>query len=391
MRLTALFGVFLSGCYLTHERVPGDAGGRPDVRSVDARSADVPSVDAPLAPLRCDEVVVSHTRALDDTTRSGVTPRLVVLPGNELGLVYVSVDGDPTRVSFERFSATLERIGEPVVIASDAFTWAEPAWLGERLAIAYGRAAADPSEIAYIAPDGTRQGTSPVSLPHPSFIAPLGDGVLWVTFDMRTDNAFLIDALDRTGMARRDPQRIEAGRYGSGFGLAALPDGGFLFGYAREGPPGVRQVYMRRVEANADLGTEIPLSGDLDSFAVPASSRGRSIIVFGGDGMLEVADIDVTGPAIVRSEQASIRARGAIPAFAEDRVIVATLGADGFLLHDFGRFEDEGMTTLATPALTGAPQSGDAVSLPGAAVFAVHVVRGSQTFPVLIRVECRGG
>ncbi len=87
-------------------------------------------------------------RVLDDTSRSGVTPRLAVLPGDELALVYVSVDGDPPRVSMERFSADLERIAGPTVIAGDAWSWAEPAWVGDTLAVAYGRTVADPSELA---------------------------------------------------------------------------------------------------------------------------------------------------------------------------------------------------------------------------------------------------
>jgi len=147
---------------------------------------------------------------------------------------------------------------------------------------------------------------------------------------------------------------------------------------------------MRRVELDGALGAELPLSTRGDSYAEPASAADDVVIAYGGD-VLTLAELDARGTSVLREQEAAIEAFSVSPAFAGDRVVIASFGSGGFALHDFGRRADTGFATLPTVPLPGAPQSGHAVSLSGAAVFAVHVVRGSETFPFLVRVECRGG
>lgn len=387
LALACLIVVALAGCYRTHQRGERDGG-----RAVDASRADArgPMPDAFVPIVRCDEVFVSQTRSLEDVTRSGVTPRLVALPGAELGLVWVSTDGDPTRVTYMRFTARLDPLGGPVTVVDDAWTWAEPAWVGDRLAIAYGRTAGEPSELSYLDAAGTRLSAVGVALPHPALMDAAGDGLLWIAFDMRAENTYVLQRLDREGRPSSPEQRILAGRYGSGHGLARLPDGAHLFGYSREGPPGVRQVYVRRVEIDGALGAELPLSDRGDSYAKPLSAGDDVVVAYGGD-VLTLAELDARGTSVLSMEDAAIDAFSVVPVFVGDRVVVASFGSGGFALHDFGARGEPGSSTLPTVPLPGAPQFGHAVSLPGAAVFAVHVVRGSETFPFLVRVECRGG
>ena len=109
----------LSGCYRSHLRAdPVDASGR-DAAVPDAPRRDAPERDA--GPITCDALAVTGMVTLDE----GVTPRLVALPGGDVGVVYVRTDGDPTRVVYERLGRTLTRITGPVTVATDSFTWAE--------------------------------------------------------------------------------------------------------------------------------------------------------------------------------------------------------------------------------------------------------------------------
>jgi len=79
----------LTGSYRSHERTSTLDGG-----------ADV-NVDAPVdaLPLRCSQLTVAESVALDDANQSTVTPRVVALPGGDVGVVYVGSDGAPTTVA----------------------------------------------------------------------------------------------------------------------------------------------------------------------------------------------------------------------------------------------------------------------------------------------------
>ncbi len=151
----------------------------------------------------------------------------------------------------------------------------------------------------------------------------------------------------------------------------------------------MRQAYLRRLEPDATLGPELVLSDRGDSFAVPAARTGESVVVFGGRGSLSVAQIEPAGLGVMTQEEHAIEAFSVVAAFAEARLLVATFGSDGLALRDFGRASDEGFVMLPAVTLPGAPQGGDAVSLTGAVIVTTHVVRGTDTSPTLVRIECR--
>ena len=105
-----LAAALLSGCYLSHgreEAVDVDAGTRRDsgIR-VDAATPDA-RVEG------CTGVRLAETRLIEGAP--SVTPRLVALPGGDVGVVHVSRDGSPTRVRFDRLDATLTPISSGTV------------------------------------------------------------------------------------------------------------------------------------------------------------------------------------------------------------------------------------------------------------------------------------
>lgn len=373
------------GCYLSHGRtIEGEDAGR-DAPARDAASDAPVPLDVPLAS--CDRLVVSHTAALDGEARGAVTPRLVALPGGEVGVFSVRTDGEPTRVLFERRDARLSRVSGPVTLASDSFSWAEPLGAGDSIRVAFalgdGASAIETSDR-----EGRSLGRVVVRLEHPSIFLPTSAGYFWAQFEMRADNALVLSSLDPSGAALHAPARIELGRYGSGHHAAVLADGRtVVVGYPREGPPGVRHGYVRTFATSGVLGPERQLSEDDITSVWPVRGRGEDLLlVWNGDALgLERLD-----PATLEPRETEI-----VPPI-EGRFVVGTL--DRFLVVASFRSTlfhvdvyDETLSLAfsfeeSMPASLGVGSS--IATLGDALVVAAGLSDGVTTYPWLARIAC---
>ncbi|MCB9594321.1 MAG: hypothetical protein H6719_16440 [Sandaracinaceae bacterium] len=386
LRCLGLAALTLAGCYRSHrvedapDASPRDAGRRLD-GGFDA------GFDA--GDLPCTGVRVAATVAIDDPGVSSVTPRLVAIPGGDVGLVHVSSDGSPTRVRFERLSPSLDRLASSTV-ATDSFTWAEPAVVEGELWVAYGRAGDEPSILQHVSRDGAPLAERvPVPLPHPSVLQPWREGLFWMAFDMRTDNSLVLAHLSPTAGLAHDRVVIDLGRYGSGHGAIPRPDGrSHVITYPREGPPGVREGYVNALTGAGALGPERQVSDDGAELVLPVRVGDELVLVIHGDALiLERTDFET----LERLDRATFPALPSRPFFVGSlagRVLVGHV-TDGVLeLDDFGEdlagFE---RLTIRPPDRANGP-SGSVLEVPGAVFIAFGVVAGSRSYPFVARVEC---
>lgn len=381
-----LFFAASSGCYLSHGRPTGLEDAGRDAPALDAAPRDAPvPLDAPLAS--CDRLVLSHTAALDGEARGAVTPRLVALPGGDVGVFSVRTDGAPTRVLFERRDNTLMRATGPVTLANDSFSWAEPLRAGEemRVAFALGDGA---SAIQGSDRDGRPLARVIVRLEHPSIFLPTSLGYFWAHFEMRADNALVLSSLDPSGAALHEPARIELGRYGSGHHAAVLADGSTVaLGYSSEGPPGSRHGYVRSFAPSGTLGPERRLSeGDITS-VWPVRGRGEDVLlVWNGDALgLERLDPDTLEP---RAMQILAPIDGPFVVGTLDRfLVVAAFRAT--LLHVDVYDETLALAFSVEERMPASLGVGSSIAtFPDALVIAAGLSDGVTTYPWLARIEC---
>lgn len=381
-QLALLFGSGACGCYLSHARLLEDAS----IPAVDGgRDAGRDGgLDAPL-PSRCDRIVIGPTASLDGEARGAVTPRLVGLPDGSAFVVSVRTDGAPTRVLYELRDAGLSRLVGPRTLATDSFTWAEGAFVGERVLVAFGLggglSAIDDHGI-----DGSGTARVAVALEHPSIFRPLGSGLLWASFDSRATNALVVAEVGRDGAVRAGPERIELGRYGSGHSAGVRPDGArAVLGYPREEGRGVRRGFVRSYEGGV-LGPERMLDdGDVREVRV-VSAEGGLVVVWNGDRLglerddwatLEPIERVVLPPLDGTFLAGAIGERTVVARFASGRLHVDVYDAALSL---------ESSDEVAMPGALGAGTSIAAV--PGALVVAAGVSDGGTTYPWLARIEC---
>jgi hypothetical protein len=369
------FSLSLAGCYLAHER---DAHG----------DASAPGLDA--APPHvgvCTHLVAGPTVLLEGP--GGVTPRLVALDGGEVGVAYVNAGGgDPTAVYYERLDARLTRLTGPVLAATDSWTWAEPARSGDGIALAFGSTADAPSVLAFFDLDGHVAGPRrSVTLPHPEVLRRSSNGLFWLAFDSRDDGNVLVMAHVRSdGTLVHAAQRIALGRYGSGFGVAARPDGsGQVLSYPSEGPPGVRRGRVNAITIDGSLTGEQTLSMDGADAAIPVFVGGELEVVYRTDDHVRIATLDARTLAW-QSETEIARLEGSLLAgTVAGLFVVGSFRAP--VLHVLDRLDDAAAIDITAPS----PGTGGSISwvtFPDAIVVAVSLTFGSEATPWLARLDC---
>lgn len=385
--------LLLSGCYLSHGRDARSDGGGDHDAGRDAGRPDAGTTvagDPDAGRGICVGVRLAEQVVLDGP--ASVTPRLVALPGGDVGVVHVSTDGSPIRVRFDRLDRALAP-RSATTVATDSFTWAEPVDYAGALFIAYGLAGDEGSVLQPITADGEPRGERTiVPLPNPSVLRPWRDGLFWLAFDMRTDNQLVLAHLDRAGALIHPPVEIFLGRYGSGHGAIARPDGrSHVVTYPREGPPGVRESYVNALDAAGALGPERQLSEDGDDLVRPVRQDDRLVLVQHGDALiLEVADFDT----LATIERHTFPPRGSSPFLVGalgGRVLVGHV-ADGLLsMDDFGfdlATEHARLTARPPRGRVNGP-SGSTLEVPGALYVAVTVIEdGIDTHSMIVRFVC---
>ena len=379
-----LAAALLSGCYLSHGREEAvDAGTRRDSGSrIDAATPDA-RVEG------CTGVRLAETRLIEGAP--SVTPRLVALPGGDVGVVHVSRDGSPTRVRFDRLDATLTPISSGTV-ATDSFTWAEPVSLDGALFVAWGLAGDEGSVLQPVDADGAPNGPrSIVPLRHPSVLRAAAGSLFWMAFDMREDNTLVMAHVEPSGELSHPPARVPLGRYGSGHGAIARPDRrSHVITYPREGPRGVRNAYVSALDATGALGPERMLGEDGDQLALPVRLGERLVVVHHGDALvLQVTDAD----SLELLERFVHPARDSRPFFVGalgGRLLVGHATEGELRMDDFG---EELATEHARivirpdgPRVNG--PSGSVLETPGALYVAVGTVSGTETRPLIARIVC---
>lgn len=372
--LMSLLGA--SGCYLAHER-PSAADARADA----GRDAST---------TQCERLEFGPSVLLDG--HGGVTPRLVPLDDGAVGVAYVAPGaGDPTLVWYERLDASLARVTGPVLVARDASSWAQPARRADGLGMVIAYSTSPRSEPSLLAGSDLDGHPSPtrvtVALPNPAVLRPSATGLFWLAMEMREQNAFVLAHVGQDGTLVTVPQRIELGRYGSGFGAATRADGGGeVLGYPSEGPRGVRRARARAIEVDGTLGPERTLSMDGADAAIPVFVGDELALVYRTDAEIRIATLD---PASLetRAERAVPRVEGTLFAAAIGvRLVIGALGAGWVTALDAS-------TPGASPIRSSTPLAGtsgalDWVELPGTLVLAAGLVSGGDAAPWVVRVDC---
>ena len=385
--------LWASGCYLSHRVEAGPDASARDASARDASARDAGSPDATArvdaSARECTGIRVAASVALDDGTRSGITPRLVGLPGGELAIVYVSTDGSPTRVRYERLSAGLERL-HSATVATDSFTWAEPVFRDGEIFIAYGLAGDEGSVLQQVTfggePRGPRQA---VPLLHPSVLRGSSGGFFWMAFNTRSDNLLLLAHLDDGGAISHPPVEVALGRYGSGHGAIARPDGhSHVFTYPREGPSGVRQGYVNALSEDGVLGPERRLGDDGDALVLPVRQGDSLVLVRHGDALnLERTDFE----SLERLERRSFPALPSRPFLVgavAGRVLVGHIAEGELRVDDFGtELDDFARLGVRGPHRAGGP-GGSVLEVPGALYVAIGLIDATRQYPYVVRLEC---
>jgi hypothetical protein len=391
----ALFSLLSSGCWMSHRLGAERDGGaaRADAAIHDAamvrpRDGGPPRPDG--GPITCDRLAIGPSVSLVDP--GGVTPRVVALEGTDVAVVYVDYDGDPTSVYYERLDARLARITGPARVASDSYTWAEPARFGDGLAVAFGRRAAEPTVLVPIDLDGVVSGPRmSVRVAHPIVLRRTGSGLFWLAFEMHEENAFAIAHLDEAGALLHDVQRIALGRYGSAHGAAMRPGGrsGHVLAYASEGPPGVRDARVNAISETGVLAGERTLATDGADAVMPVFVGEELRIVRRSDDAITVSTLDPETLETIE-ERAIERLGGAIfTAVIEDRFVVGAVEPPRVVVLDLE--EDPPARLDAMVPTTGWSGAISWASVPGALVVAASLVAGAESFPWLVRIECAPG
>lgn len=388
LRLFAVVVLVLgSGCYRSHRRLEaGTDAGRLDVGVRDGGARDAGAADAghdaPVPPRRCREIRGGIVRELDG--RDGVTTRVTSLEGGEVGVVYVVPSGgSPTEVVYERLDGALERVTGPVSVATDSWTWAEPATVDGGLVVAYGVTAGLPSRLVPIDRNGSpRDAPRPgIVLEHPSILRGSGDTIFWLTYAMRGSNSFELGTFRTDGTPLHTPNMIALGRYGNGFGVASREDGrAHVLGYTSEGPSGVRGVRVNAIDERGELAGERTLSPSGDA-SIPVLVGDELVLVWRDEGEVHVTTLDPVTLEPSGDERVGTLA-GALFAGALDGLLVyGALDGGRFVAHGGGATWEESVSGVFAP-------SWSATSVPGALVVASHLNLLGGTRPIVLRIEC---
>lgn len=376
-------GLAVHGCYLSHQREPADASPeRSDARrdvGVDARVRD-----APIG--RCERLGAGPSVLLEGP--GGVTPRLVALDGGEVGVVYVSPGGgDPTAVRYERLGADLGRLTGPVLVATDSWTWAEPARLGSGLVVAFGSTTGVSTLLPVDLAGAVAGGRIAVDVQHPEILRPTARGLFWLGFESRDENAFVMVHLGPDGAPLHPAQRIGLGRYGSGFGVAARPDGhGHVIAYPSEGPPGARRARVNAISDEGVLTGERTLGTVGADAALPVFVDGMLFVVWRTADELAISQLDTESLEPLDERSTALLEGSLFTASIEGHFVVGAFQAPRLTAIDLG---DPG--ALPIEIMAPRPGYGGSISwvdVPGGLAIAAGLVAGSEALPWVARIEC---
>jgi len=373
-----------SGCYLAHERDAGvDAAIQPDAAM---RTDAAMRPDAAVGP--CVHLIEGPSASLDGP--GGVTPRLVALDEGEVGLVYVSPGGgDPTAVRYERLGASLERLTGPVLAATDSWTWAEPAQTSSGIVLAFGSTADAPTVVAPFDVDAGSPGPRMhVALPHPESLFRTPTGFFWLAFDSRDTNQFVLAHLAPDGSLLHPAQRIALGRYGSGSGVIARPDGhGEVLAYPSEGPAGTRHARVNAISERGELLGERTLSGLGADSALPVFDGASLYVLYRRDDGLFLASLDPTSLTTTSERPLPMLEGTLFAASLLGHLVVGSFQAPTLTLLDVSA---PGMPRLEIRSPPGGVTGGlDWVVVPGALVMTTSLsMRGPDSTPWVVRIEC---
>lgn len=366
----------VAGCYLSHERTP------------------ISEVGPDEPPLACARFEVTHQATLRDPEVSSVTPRLVALGGGEVGVIYVASDGDPVRVLFERLDASLRRPAGAIAMASDSFTWAEPALVGDALYVAYG-VEAEQSIVERVGLDGASIGLPRAHVPvgHPSALVPGIDRLLWIQVDDASPTfRTRILEIDRDGLwvwPRDTPPWRTHGAVTPDLAVLARSDGARF--WATPIDDGMIHTELRRrgPEALTDVnGSSVALA---EMSLVDLSG---AVVLIGHDGASRVMARHDPDTLRLRSTVTDDALGGPTSAVAiEGHVVVARASSRTLLVDGY----DDGLRRISR---TEAPIEGGervrmasdlsmiASSRDSAVVASTIVDESGQSFPWLARITC---
>lgn len=378
----ACSAIGLIACYRAHERIA----------SVDASVADAGS-DAPpidLGPVVCDSLEQTH----DVTLGAGVTPRMVALPNDELGIVYVHSGDDNTDISYERLGRGLERLSGEVDLPSNSFSWTEIVRNGDSLWIAYGNAGDSQSSLQHLSFDGSVLGGAvPVSLYHPNILqVAAANSLLWVSFEMEAENLLRLSHIDFEGRLLHPNVEIPTGSYGSAHSALAREDGSHILAYSGEGPPGMRHGHLRSFSGGGSISPDRVLDSDADDRALALAWVADSIaIVRATESDVVVERRDAT--SFDASFRTTLELGGSqIAATTVAGRLVVIQARSTQLQLDFFTEDLSSHTSTVLPITSGSIGSGLlAVGFRDAVALAFGTTRSDGARPTVIRVECRAG
>ncbi len=332
----------------------------------------------------CDHLRVVETADLGDG--NDVTARLTLLPGGDVGIVYVG--SGRMELTYERRGIDLTPRGAPVVVASDTFTWGEIAPSGDRLAIVYGSGGAQ-STVREIDYDGARLGSVAVPLEHPSLFIPNGERFLWAAFAMHAENSLVIASVTPNGDAS-SPVSIDMGLYGSGHGAVAAPDGSFVVGYPREGDVhGTRRPYLAAVARDGTLVRELLLA-DTDAHAVLPLRVGDALVVARiAEEEVVLARFDWTTLEPIAERTYPGLGYHVYAVGGDQRFAIARVESEGLTIDAYDAdLEPFDSVVAPLPPGRGNGTAGDAIAWGNELVFSNGTVAGAESYPWLVHVTC---
>jgi hypothetical protein len=407
--------VLLSGCYLSHDTA--ESGGAPDAAAPDVRGFDVPLIDAtPLdvfasdtpppfdaGPFECEGIRIGAEHALINDWNA-IFPRIVALPRGEIGVFTHSAPGNIGRANYQRLNASLERIGESIVLIDPIGDLAVPAVIGDTVYVSYGERGAEQGSGSLLAPfasDGTVVGPgAPVVEDQLAFLSPASTALFWLWFEFSPTETIRAAHINTDGEVLHDVVEIPSGNLIRG--TRAVPvDGGnaHVLAYSRNvrggGFPQFSNGFVNMIRTDGTLGPERQLGEDLVISVTPVVIRNELILVrHQADALvIERANIDT----LERIEEFRFDPISEQPLVAQlgGRLLVIHFEQETQQMHvdDFGR-DFSGPRRLTIELEGPVYQDGFVVESPATPTSSAGVVVTNQVqreprgYPWLVRLVC---
>lgn len=305
----------LPGCYLTHER---------DERDI---------VDAASTPDggggHCDRLGVTAMTTLTDA----LAPRLVAIPGGDVGVAHFAGSADGT-LHYARFDAALTRASARTILANDDFDELSITNGEGELWVGYGHGG---SSAAFLRIDFDGRPIAPPSalaLPGPDVLTPVATGrVIWGG-DLDGINMQLAAIDGASGTITGETRLLHLGAYTDGHRAMTLADGRVLLVY----PELDVGAFARFVEADGTLEPAHRLDAPLPFSSVwPIEIGGRVLVVSRAPptNVITELDADPNGAIVILGVHEAPRRDGPplVGAF-RDRLVLAD-AFEGVLTWDW--------------------------------------------------------